>query len=175
MNSRKRTLIIILAIIVILILHYSKFLTAHPLEGKPAPVFQLSSLDGQQVDLSSHLGKNVVVLDFWATWCAPCRKGLPMIDRLAKEFHGRGVAAYGINDEKMSLVKEFVKQQGIDLTILMDPSNAVYEKYMVNGIPQTVIIGKDGVIRKIHVGLSFNFEGSLRRAINEALTEDVPK
>ncbi|HPO14527.1 MAG TPA: TlpA disulfide reductase family protein [Candidatus Hydrogenedentes bacterium] len=175
MNSWKRLLIIILAIIVIPILHYfSNSLTAHPLEGKPAPGFQLPSLDGQQVELSSHRGKDVVVLDFWATWCPPCRKGLPIIDRLAKEFYGRGVVAYGINNEKLPLVKEFIKEQGIDLTVLTDPSNAVFEKYMVNGIPQTVIIGKDGVIRKVHVGLSFNFEGSLRREINKALTEESP-
>lgn len=174
MTSWKRPLLLILALFLLLLALQQLFHagSSHPMEGLPAPPFQLTTLDGQPIDLAQQLGKNVLLLDFWATWCPPCRKGLPVIDRLAKEFQDRGVAVYGVNSESPGLVKEFLKKQGLSLAVLTDPSKKVFEQYNVRGIPQTVLIGKDGIIRNVHVGLSFNFEGSLRQRIQAALKEN---
>ncbi len=174
MTSWKRPLLSILALFLLLLALQRLFYSgnSHLMEGLPAPPFQLTALDGRPIDLAQQLGKNVILLDFWATWCPPCREGLPVIDRLAKEFQNQGAAVYGVNAESPDLAKEFLKKQGLTLTVLSDPSKKVFDLYNVRGIPQTVLIGKDGVIRNVHVGLSFNFENSLRQALQAALKEN---
>ncbi|MCF6287316.1 MAG: TlpA family protein disulfide reductase, partial [Candidatus Hydrogenedentes bacterium] len=88
----------------------------HPLEGEMAPAFQLPLASGTTVDLAQHLGKDVVVLDFWASWCPPCRKGLPMVDAVAKHFADQPVAVYGVNiRESAALVANFVETAKLDL------------------------------------------------------------
>ncbi len=174
MTSWKRPVLLMLALILLLLALQQLFHagSSHPMVGLPAPPFQLTTLEGQPINLGQQLGKNVILLDFWATWCPPCREGLPVIDRLAKEFQDRGAAVYGVNSESPDLVKEFVKKQGLSLAVLSDTSKKVFEQYNVRGIPQTVLIGKDGVIRNVHVGFSFNFESTLRQEIHAALNEN---
>jgi peroxiredoxin len=144
----------------------------HPLVGQEAPLFELEQLDGGPVSLSSLLGKDVVVLDFWATWCPPCRKGLPVIADLAREYAGRGVAVYAVNQmEPADTVRSFLKEQGITVPVLLDTAGIVGRTYEVSGIPQTVLIDRTGKVRYVHVGMSFGFKGSLERQLNTLLAE----
>ena len=138
-----------------------------------APEFKMANLFGESVTLTQHLGKEVVLLDFWASWCPPCRKGLPMVDSVAKHFAGQPVAVYGVNvQESAAQVSSFMQTAKLDLPILMDGSGIVAEDYGVTGIPQSVVIGKDGRVHAIHVGVGRDFEESLRSEIETLLASD---
>ncbi|HXB72404.1 MAG TPA: SUMF1/EgtB/PvdO family nonheme iron enzyme [Candidatus Acidoferrales bacterium] len=134
------------------------------LVGRPAPDFTLKSLDGGQVRLSSLRGK-VVVLDFWATWCAPCRAELPTLEKLRTEF-GADVQFLGINDEEAGTTRGFRKSQGYEMTVLMDNKREVNHQYGVQGIPTLLVIDSNGMVRQHWVG--GRGERELRSAIQAA-------
>ncbi len=139
------------------------------LEGKPAPAFTLKDPDGKSVSMSELKG-HVVVLDFWATWCGPCRAGLPIVDKVTASHAKDGVKAYAVNlREDAGKVSAFLKEQNLSITALLDSDGAVANKYSVSGIPQTVIIGKDGVVRKVIVGYGEGEEQTLNSAIETAM------
>jgi thiol-disulfide isomerase/thioredoxin len=125
------------------------------LVGKPAPDFKLDLLDGGQMKLADHKGKNVVILDFWATWCPPCVAELPLIAEVAKARADKGVVFYAIDEEEEPAeVKQFLEKIKLaDLKVPMDKDGAASKAYLVDALPQTVIIGKDGIIKSVHVGL----------------------
>jgi len=142
----------------------------HPLEGAMAPVFSLPDVSGDSIDMADHIGKDVVVLDFWASWCPPCRKGLPAVDGVAKTFAGKPVAVYAVNImEGEALVNEFAESTGLQLPILMDKTGIVAEDYEVTGIPQTVVIDQNGRIHAIHVGLGLRFQATLEGQVQALL------
>ncbi len=138
----------------------------HPLLGQPAPAFDTVDPDGHPISLKNHLGKNVIILDFWATWCGPCIEAMPEIEAVAKKFADRGLVFYAVNGgEDADTVKEFLKSNEIDVPVAMDPDNKVNELYQVSYIPHTVLIGKDGKVQVVHVG----FSGEL----SKILTADI--
>jgi len=143
----------------------------HPLDGKAAPDFTLPRLDGASVTLSNHLGKDVVVLDFWASWCPPCRKGLPALDRVSKSLEGESVAIYAINiRESQALVAEFARMEKLTLPILLDDTGLVADDYGVTTIPQTVIIDRSGKVYKVEAGIPlWGAEEALLAEIRAAL------
>jgi peroxiredoxin len=142
----------------------------HPLETKAAPDFSAETLDGGAVSLAQHRGQEIVVLDFWAAWCPPCREGLPAVESIAKEFEGQPVAVYAVNQgEDADTVREFLEESGLDLTVLMDEKTSIGALYGVRGIPQTVIIDKDGQVADVHVGYRSGDERGWRKTINELL------
>jgi peroxiredoxin len=138
------------------------------LEGQPAPDFSLQSLDGKTYKLSDLKGK-VLLLDFWATWCGPCREELPIIEKLHKEFSGKGLVVLGINDEDKATVQQFVKQQKLTFTNLLDSGGAVARAYKVTAIPRVILIDKDGKIVKDITGYSPENEKILRELITKLL------
>ncbi len=134
----------------------------HDLLGKAAPALKLDLLAGGKMDLKNHKDKEVVILDFWATWCGPCVRALPTISKVAGDFKKRGVAFYAINLQEMPEdVTSFLKSQGLDLPVALDRSGAAAQAYYASAIPQTVIIGKDGTVQAVHVGLLPNLEEQL--------------
>lgn len=147
---------------------------SHPLSGKAAPEFQARSLDGGEVALAKHLGNDVVVLDFWATWCPPCRESLPVVARIAGEYKDKGVAVYAVNiAEDPELIKSFLEDAGLDLPVLLDPDGALSDQYSVRSIPQLFVIDRKGVVREAHSGYSRGMEASLRRAIDALLKKSA--
>ncbi len=133
-----------------------------PLIGKPAPAFVLETADGQVVDLENLRGQ-VVVLDFWATWCGPCRIGLPLLHDIAQwtKQQDLPVQIYTVNilesaggpQERLETVNEFWKKQGFTLPVIMDFKDETAGTYNVTAIPTTVIIRADGVVHAYHQGL----------------------
>lgn len=165
-----QALIIIAGISLILLVNNAAVTPSHALDNAQAPVFTLAALSGEEIALSNKLGEGVIVLDFFATWCPPCVRGLPVIDSLSKEFEAQGVQFYAVNVmEDKDAVQSFIKSKGLELEVLLDQSGEVSDLYHVQGIPQTVIIGKDGKVHTVHVGVTSGFEEELRADIKSAL------
>jgi len=139
--------------------------------GKPAPDFTLKDLNGKDVKFSDLRG-NVLVFDFWATWCPPCVAAMPGLNELAHEFKDQGVKIVGINaDEEKELVAGFINSRKLtNLTILLDPDRKVATDYMSTDLlPTTMVIGKDGTVRKVITTLGSQGEKDLKAAVEEAL------
>jgi peroxiredoxin len=142
---------------------------AMALVGKAAPDFTLAGMDGKPVSMKDLKG-SPVILDFWATWCGPCQMSLPTLNKLYKELQGQGLKAYAIDlQEGKDLVRPVKEKLIPDVPVLLDEKGQVAPLYKVNGIPQTVIIGKDGKVRKVFVGVEQ--ESTLRKAIEAAMKE----
>lgn len=166
-------LLVTLVVGLALAMQFGVFDRPHPLLGKAAPLFTLNSLSEEPVALSDHLGKDVVVLDFFATWCPPCRASLPHIASLSAEFADKPVAVYAVNvGEPAKIVEDYFKQNGLQLHALLDESGLAAEQYGVSGIPHQVIIGKDGTIQYVNIGYGLGDASALQRAVNSLLAGD---
>ena len=144
----------------------------HRLTGEVAPEFELKDMSGNDFKLVDEQA-DVVVLDFWATWCPPCRRGLPKLQAIydwVKE-ENLSVAIYAVNvGERAKDAKRYWDRQSFTIPVLMDTEGKIASDYAVEGIPQTVVISK-GVVQQVYVGLVPNLEETLKQQINELLAE----
>ncbi|HDP35763.1 MAG TPA: TlpA family protein disulfide reductase [Candidatus Hydrogenedentes bacterium] len=123
------------------------------LEGKPAPVFSGTMLDGGIFALEEHLGKQPVLLDFWAVWCPPCREALPKVAAAAVAHADNGLVVCAVNlKETPDTVHAFLQGRGLELPVLLDSDGAVAAKYGVKAIPMLVFINRAGNVNRVHVG-----------------------
>lgn len=138
------------------------------LEGKAAPQIELPLLGGGTMNLASHKDKDVVVLDFWASWCGPCRKGLPIASEVTATFKDKNVVFYAVNvGENAEAAQGFLDQMKLSMPVALDEQTVAASKYGAVSIPQMVIIGKDGVVKKVEVGLSPNLKEELTATLTE--------
>ncbi len=136
--------------------------------GKPAPDFTLKTIDGR-ASLSLHeLQGSVVVIDFWASWCAPCRRSLPLLASLEASRKGVKVLAINIDDERKNGV-EFLKRIRSSLVALYDEQKKVVTKYDVPSMPSAIIIDRHGIVRFIHAGYTENDLAEFRKEIDALL------
>lgn len=173
-NTKRRWSSYVPLLLLALVLYIVSSCSNHPLEGKEAPDFELSPLGQSEtvVSLSDHLGEDVVVLDFWASWCPPCRDGLPILDDIAQAYADEAVQIYAINiREPEDTVQDFVDSIDLQLDVLMDDYAETAAAYDVSSIPQTVIIGKDGQVRDIHIGVGMGFQSDIEKALDTLLAE----
>jgi thiol-disulfide isomerase/thioredoxin len=119
--------------------------------GKMAPNFSVSRLDGSKVKLSSLRGK-IVMVDFWATWCPPCRKGLPVTDKISQLYSKKGLVVLAISDEDRKTVADFIKTNGYKMPTYYG-AGATQKKYGIAAIPTMVIIDAKGRLSSYSVGL----------------------
>jgi len=118
-----------------------------------APDFRLPDLKGKQVTLKSLLGKGPVVLDFWATWCKPCIKYLPKLQKVYDKYKEDGLIVVGINEDgprNRAKIYPFIKSKRINFPNLIDANSQVMRRYRIMGLPATVIIAPNGEINKVH-------------------------
>ena len=165
-----RTWIVIAAVLVTGLVVWAHN-TTYP--GKPAPNFSLRTVDGQTVKLSDRRGK-VVLLDFWATWCGPCRASLPHIQELSESesWADRGLVVWAVNDrEPAEKISYFLANNQYTFTALVDEDGAVNSQYGVRGIPMTVLIGRDGTVENVWVGYGGDSAREIDDAIQKALAE----
>ena len=120
--------------------------------GAIAPAFTLENTEGSEIALADHRGQ-VVLINFWATWCPPCRQEMPGIQAMY-EAHQGDLAVLAIdNDEPLSLVLDFQKEFGLTFDILIDPAARVQNQYMIRSYPTSLFVDQNGIIRFIHIGL----------------------
>jgi len=141
-------------------------------KGSTAPLFSLPQI-GQEnkIALGNYKGK-VVYLDFWASWCAPCRVSFPLLNTLYKEKKNRGFEIIAINlDEDDNDLKRFLKLISVDFTLLRDLSNKVPEMYAVEAMPSSFIIDKKGQIRYVHKGFKRSDMAKIEQKVEQLLNE----
>jgi len=136
-----------------------------PEVGEPAPQFALRDPGGKVVRLSDFEGK-VVWINFWASWCGPCRRELPDIQELAQEFGDEGLVVLALNDmESSETAESFWQELGLDIKILLDSSGAVGDQYRLAGLPSSFFIDREGVLKAAQPGLLT--EGQMRDRLAE--------
>lgn len=123
--------------------------------GNPAPDFQLQDIEDQTVTLSSLRGSPVMI-NFWASWCSPCRDEMPFLQQIYEDRDSYGVTLITINlRESLSVVTQFMQNNNLSFPVLLDTDGSVSLNYNVSGIPTTFFIDKDGIIKEKRLG-SFN-------------------
>jgi len=143
---------------------------AHPLLGKAAPDFELPLLEGGTLKLSGQKGKHIVILDFWATWCGPCRRALPALMAVAEKYKDKGVVFCAVNlRETPEQIKSFMRQERLSFSVGLDRRGKVGNLFQVKGIPQTVVVGKDGTVQVVHVGFLPDLETRLKQELDDLL------
>jgi thiol-disulfide isomerase/thioredoxin len=141
--------------------------------GASAPDFTLRTLDNQEITLSSLTGK-VVLLDFWATWCAPCRESIPHLVQLYKTYQANGLEVIGMNVDRgdIDTVRRFAKSLDIPYPITVKTED-VEKKYGVTGYPTAVLVDRSGKIRQKFLGFSSGISKQMAAAVAE-LTSEKP-
>lgn len=122
-------------------------------DGGKAPDFKLAARGGSQINLSQYKGQ-VVMINFWATWCGPCRQEMPLLESIYKKYNKMGFVLLGVNVEPDSNAADawLAKQAPVTFPILYDTESAVTTLYNVNSMPSTVIVDRKGNVRMLHRG-----------------------
>jgi thiol-disulfide isomerase/thioredoxin len=142
----------------------------HALVGKVAPKIDLETLNGNHFRLANYVGKQVVMVDMWATWCGPCCQELPILAQVAHEYRPKGVVfcAVDLREEKQK-VADFIRNQKLDVTVALDHQGTVASAYQANGIPMLVLIDKQGIVQSVHVGFRSDLKAVLHQELDELL------
>jgi peroxiredoxin len=145
--------------------------TAFAADSGPAPEFTLTALSGQPGGLSQYKGQ-VVMVNFWATWCGPCQQEMPLLDQMYKKYKPAGFALIGVNvDKEAPAVKELLARKPVSFPVLLDPANAVSKAYHVDEMPSSVIIDRNGEIRYVHRGYKPGDENEYQDRIRQLIRE----
>ena len=142
--------------------------TDHPLRGSPAPDFQLPARGGASASLSQHSGK-VVLVDFWATWCEPCRSSFPQYQALLSRYQGRVVVLGISEDDDDEGIDRFASETGVAFLLAWDGDKSVAQSYQITGMPTLFIIDQSGLVRFVHSGFRAGDEQQISAAIDTLL------
>ena len=139
--------------------------------GAPAPAFHLNSSAGKPTALADFKGQ-IVLLNFWASWCGPCRQEMPILEQLNRQYHNKGVTLLGVNVEPDSAAAvNWLKATPVSFPILFDVDSKVSKLYEVEGMPNTVIVDRKGLVRYIHRGYSAGAENDYLNQIRTLIRE----
>ncbi len=148
----KRVLILIIPVLLLLVSGCSVGFTKSTTQEKAAPDFHLKNLDGHMVTLSEFRGKPVLI-NFWASWCPPCREEMPYLQQVYDEWTGKGLVLLTIDiGETPATINKFFTDNNLSLPVLLDTDKEVGREYGITGVPETFLIDKNGIIRKKQIG-----------------------
>jgi peroxiredoxin len=134
-----------------------------------APDFTLRTMAGPNVRLNEQRGR-VVMVNFWATWCGPCRQEMPQLNRLYEKYRASGFVLLGVNvDDDAKKAAELAAKLGVTFPVLLDTDKSVSKRYDLSTMPSTVIIDRDGTVRYVHRGYLSGYEDTYERQIRELL------
>jgi peroxiredoxin len=144
---------------------------AQTLSG-PAPDFSLQSRDGELVSLAAQKG-DVVMINFWATWCVPCRQEMPHLQALYERYQSLGFELLAVNVEKNNAAgaRKWLEETPVTFTVLTDPNNEITKLYKVQTMPSTVLVARDGTMRFIHHGYKPGYENDYQTQVRALLRE----
>lgn len=141
------------------------------LEGQAAPDFALKSASGENLRLSEYRG-DVVMINFWATWCGPCRQEMPLLDELYSRYGRVGFSLLGVNiDDNSSKAMDMASELGVSFPVLFDSRKEVSKLYEVDAMPVTVLIDREGTVRYVHHGYKPGYEDKYLDQIRSLLRE----
>jgi len=136
-----------------------------------APDFTLRSADGQNLRLNEQRGR-VVLVNFWATWCGPCKQEMPHLNRLYEKYRASGFVLLGVNvDEDPRLAVGLAQRMGLKFPVLFDGDKKVSKLYDLGSMPSTVMIDRDGRVRHVHLGYREGLEDTYEKQIRELVKE----
>ena len=146
-------------------------LASSGLTGQSAPDFALKSSSGENLRLSEFRG-DVVMVNFWATWCGPCRQEMPLLDELYSRYGRVGFSLLGVNiDDNSSKAMDMVSELGVSFPVLFDSRKEVSKLYEVGAMPVTVLIDREGTVRYVHLGYKPGYEEKYLDQIRSLLRE----
>ncbi len=146
-------------------------LASSGLEGQAAPDFALKSATGENLRLSEYRG-DVVMINFWATWCGPCRQEMPLLDELYARYQRVGFNLLGVNiDDDSRRAMNMVEELGVSFPVLFDARKEVSKLYEVEAMPVTVIVDRKGTVRYVHHGYKPGYEDKYLDQIRSLLRE----
>ena len=141
------------------------------LAGQAAPDFVLKSAAGQNLRLSEYRG-DVVMINFWATWCGPCRQEMPLLDELYNRYQRVGFNLLGVNiDDDSSRAMQMIDELGVTFPVLFDEKKEVSKLYQVEAMPVTVLVDRHGTVRHVHHGYKPGYEEKYLTEIRALLRE----
>lgn len=139
--------------------------------GTPAPDFTLRTLDGPNLRLQEQRGQ-VVLVNFWATWCGPCRQEMPHLARLYEKYRASGFVLLGINvDDDAKKATELAAKLGLKFPVSLDTDKTVSRMYDLSAMPSTVLIDREGRVRHVHRGYYEGYENTYDQQIRSLLRE----
>jgi thiol-disulfide isomerase/thioredoxin len=144
----------------------------NPRQGFLAPAIELNSLEGSEMTLASLRGR-VVVVNYWASWCPPCRAEMPALEQTYQAQRDQGLEILAINatnQDSAEAAREFVAERGLSFPILLDVDGRVGARYQIRALPSTYFIDRDGIIRKVIIGGPMS-EATLRSTVQQLLQE----
>ena len=142
---------------------------SHPLVGAPAPAFELRAvLGGEQQSLAAHAGK-VVIVDFWATWCQPCKQSFPAYQKLTTELGGELVVVGISQDDDDKYIRAFLSETGAKFPVVWDEGKSVAKAYDPPSMPTAFVVDKSGIVRFVHVGYRAGDESTLEAEVRSLL------
>ncbi len=134
-----------------------------------APDFTLRTMNGPNLRLAEQRGR-VVMVNFWATWCGPCRQEMPQLDRLYQKYKSSGFVLLGVNvDDDVRKAADVAGKLGVSFPVLLDTDKAVSKLYDLSTMPSTVLIDRDGKVRYVHRGYLTGYEDNYDKQIRELL------
>ena len=146
-------------------------LASSSLEGKAAPDFVLKSSSGENLRLSEYRGE-VVMINFWATWCGPCRQEMPLLDDLYSRYQRVGFSLLGVNiDDDSGRAMQMAEELGVNFPVLFDERKEVSRLYEVEAMPVTVLVDRAGTVRHVHHGYKPGYEEIYLTEIRALLRE----